>query len=100
MKTAFATAAIAMIGASAFAANTSGSIPPTFSKDVASILYQRCVTCHRPGEAAPMALRTYAEVRPWAKSIKAAVLTRAMPPWFSDPKIGHFSNDRRLSDEE
>jgi hypothetical protein len=100
MKTAFATAAIAMIGASAFAANTSGSIAPTFSKDVASILYQRCVTCHRPGEAAPMALRTYAEVRPWAKAIKAAVLTRAMPPWFSDPKIGHFSNDRRLSEEE
>ena len=32
--------------------------PPTFSKDVAPILYKSCVECHRPGAIAPMALIT------------------------------------------
>jgi hypothetical protein len=73
--------------------------PPTFSKDVAPILYSRCLDCHRSGEAAPMAFTSYAEVRPWAKAIKQSVLTRAMPPWLADPHFGSFRNDRRLSDE-
>ena len=44
-----------------------------------------------------MPLGTYAETRPWARSIREAVLTRKMPPWFADPNYGHFSNDRSLS---
>lgn len=86
--------------AAAFAANTGGTAVPTFSKDVAPVLYQRCVECHRPGEAAPMALRTYQEARPWAKAIKQAVAARTMPPWFADPAVNHFANSRRLSDAE
>ena len=45
-----------------------------------------------------MPLLTYEQTRPWAKSIKSNVLEHKMPPWFADPKFGHFSNDRRLSD--
>jgi len=26
-----------------------------------------------------------------AKAIEAAVVSRKMPPWFADPKYGHFS---------
>ncbi len=47
-----------------------------------------------------MSLLTYAEARPWAKALKAAVIMQEMPPWFADPKYGHFANDRRLSPEE
>ena len=72
---------------------------PTFSKDVAAILYSRCLECHRQGEAARMAFTSYAEVRPWAKAIKQAVLTRKMPPWLADPHFGSFRNDRRLPEE-
>jgi hypothetical protein len=72
---------------------------PTFSKDVAPILYSRCLECHRQGEAAPMAFTSYSEVRPWAKAIKQAVLTRKMPPWLADPHFGAFRNDRRLPDD-
>ena len=61
---------------------------PTFNKDVAPILYQNCITCHRPGEIAPMSLLTYAEARPWARGIKAKVASREMPPWFADPQYG------------
>ena len=69
---------------------------PTFSKDVASILYQRCVECHRAGELAPIAFTTYQEVRPWAKAIKQAVLTHTMPPWLADPHYSAFQNDRTM----
>ena len=70
---------------------------PTFTKDVAPILYKRCVECHRTGEAAPMALTTYKEVRPFAKAIREAVLANRMPVWLADPAHGTFRNDRRLT---
>ena len=72
----------------------------TYSKDVAPIFYQRCVACHRPGDIAPMSLVDYKSARPWAKSIREAVLSRKMPPWFADPRYGHFANDARLSETE
>jgi hypothetical protein len=72
----------------------------TFNKDVLPILQKNCQSCHRPGEIGPMPLLTYEGTRPWAKAIKAAVLNKKMPPWFADPLYGHFSNDRRLRDQE
>jgi hypothetical protein len=74
--------------------------PVTFHKDVEPILQQRCQTCHRPGDIGPMALLTYDQVRPWAKAIKSAVLTRVMPPWHADPHYGSFANDRSLTEAE
>ena len=82
------------------AANTGGVSKPTYAKDVAPILFNRCVECHRPGEAAPMAFTNYKETRPWAKAIKAAVLGKKMPVWLADPAHGAFKNDRRLSQSE
>ena len=72
----------------------------TFYKDVVPILQKNCQTCHRPGQIAPMSLLTYKEARPWAKAMKAAVVSRKMPPWFADPRYGHFNNDRSLRSEE
>jgi hypothetical protein len=73
---------------------------PTFYKNVLPVLEKHCQECHRPGEIAPMSLLTYNDARPWAKSIKAAVLTHKMPPWFADPHVGKFANDRSLSQAE
>jgi len=73
---------------------------PTFSKDVAPILQKHCQECHRPGEIGPMPLLSYAEARPWAKSIKEAVVSRRMPPWHADSHVGKFSNDRSLTQAE
>jgi len=73
---------------------------PTFSKDVAPILYKNCVECHRPTSMAPMALRTFEEVRPWARAIKQRVVRREMPPWHADPNVGKFANDMSLKQAE
>jgi hypothetical protein len=80
----------------AVAASAADPSPVTFNKDVLPILQKNCQSCHRPGQVAPMSLISYQETRPWAKAIKAAVTTRKMPPWFADPKYGHFTNDRSL----
>jgi hypothetical protein len=74
----------------------------TFTKDVAPILQRGCQTCHRPGSIGPMALLTYEDARPWARSIKTRVTARTMPPWFVDRNIGinKFKNDPSLSDDE
>ena len=47
-----------------------------------------------------MPFLTYADARPWAKSIREQVISRKMPPWFADPAYGHFANDRSLSRSE
>src|SRR5215204_3546729 len=73
---------------------------PTFAKDVAPILYSKCVECHRPTMFAPMSLVKFDDARPWAKSIRNRVATRTMPPWGADPEHGVFKNDPRLSDRE
>jgi hypothetical protein len=87
------------ISASSASAQTAA---PTFTKDVAPILQEKCQGCHRPGEMAPMPLRTYQEVRPWARSIRNKVSKHEMPPWFIDKRIGiqTYKNDGSLSDAE
>src|ERR1700676_272023 len=79
------------------AAATATGNQVTFNKDVLPIIQAHCQECHRPNQTAPMAFLTYQDTRPWAKAIKTAVLTKKMPPWFADPKYGHFANDRRVS---
>ncbi|HJR59699.1 MAG TPA: hypothetical protein VJ813_09885 [Vicinamibacterales bacterium] len=89
----------AIVGASSpeqYAARPAADVP-TFTRDVAPILYKNCVTCHRPGEIAPMSLLTYGEARKWAKAIRDEVDDGTMPPWHADPKHGRFANDRSLS---
>jgi hypothetical protein len=73
---------------------------PTYSKDVAPILYANCVYCHRPGEVAPFSMLTYKDTRPWVRSIRQAVSMRRMPPWLADPHYSSFKNDRLLSDRD
>lgn len=74
----------------------------TFSKDIAPILQRSCENCHRVGGGAPMALVSYEDVRPWARSIKNRTMAREMPPWFIDKNIGiqRYKDDPSLSDTE
>ena len=73
---------------------------PTFSADVAPILYESCVACHRPNHLAPMSLITYDDVRPWARAVKAKVVSREMPPWGADSSVRAYKNDASLSEDE
>ena len=108
----WAGAAALWIGAGAWVAPVAASGEQTaapevtYSKDIAPILQRSCENCHRVGGVAPMALQTFEQVRPWARSIKTrtGIGPRAgvMPPWYVEKDIGiqHFKNDPSLSDEE
>src|SRR3982750_4663986 len=95
---------IAIVAAASMAASAQPqtSTPVTFSKDVAPILQKACQSCHRPGAIAPMSLLTYQDARPWARSIKAKVTAREMPPWHIDRNVGiaKFKDDPSLTDAE
>jgi tetratricopeptide (TPR) repeat protein len=73
---------------------------PTFTKDVAPIVYARCTPCHQPDGDAPFALVTYADVRRRAQLIADATARRYMPPWKPDRDSPAFLGERRLRDEE
>ena len=74
----------------------------TFTRDVAPILYENCVQCHRPGSFAPMSLLTYETARLYAPLMKIKVQTRQMPPWHVDRTVGiqAYENDAALTDDE
>jgi hypothetical protein len=74
-----------------------GQTEVNFSRDVAPIFFQKCATCHRPNDIAPMSLLSYQSARPWAKAIREAVVSRKMPPWHADPAYGEFKDDARLT---
>src|SRR5262245_4989156 len=82
------------------ATRTAAPATPTFTKDVAPVMYKHCAGCHRSGDMAPMSLLTYEEARPWAKSIREKVASGQMPPWHAVAPHGTFVNDRRLSEQE
>jgi mono/diheme cytochrome c family protein len=73
---------------------------PTFYRDILPILRDHCQSCHRPGEIAPMPLVTYEQTRPWAPVLAKAVESKMMPPWFADPRVGRFSNDPSLTEQQ
>jgi len=91
---------LAMAMTDAVGAQTGPTASVTFYNDVAPLLQKNCETCHRPGQIAPMAFQTYESTRPWARAIKAAVLSKKMPPWFAEARSGHILNDRSLKPAE
>jgi mono/diheme cytochrome c family protein len=72
----------------------------TFNKDIAPLVFQKCAGCHRPGEVAPFSLLGYRDLSKRAALIQSVVEERAMPPWKAEPGAGHFTNERRLTDEQ
>ncbi len=72
----------------------------TYSNQIARILQQRCVECHREGQIAPFAMLEYDEVAGWGEMIAEVVREQRMPPWHANPAHGEFANANRLSDQE
>ncbi len=93
-------AVFCQISGTAITSSSNATASITFTRDVASILYKNCAQCHRPNDIAPFSVLTYKDVRPWARSIREKVITREMPPWYADPRYGHFKNEARLGKKD
>lgn len=70
----------------------------TFTEHVASVIFENCTCCHRPGEIGPFPLITYRDVRKRARMIHRVTERRYMPPWHPEPGWGEFRDSRRMSD--
>ena len=81
-------------------ANDVAAATMTFAEPIASIVYSHCSNCHRPGQAGPFPLLSYADVSQRVETIQAVIRDSYMPPWKPIHTGLNFSNDRRLTDQE
>ena len=82
------------------AAQPSTRLAVTFAETIAPIVYANCVTCHRPGEAAPFSLITYEDVVKRGKLVARVTSDKYMPPWHAAPGHGDFVGERRLTEAQ
>jgi Copper type II ascorbate-dependent monooxygenase, C-terminal domain len=54
---------------------------PSFTRDVAPIVSEKCAGCHQVGGIAPFPLQTASQIRLQASAIASAVSEGLMPPW-------------------
>jgi hypothetical protein len=70
---------------------------PSYSDDIAPLLQEKCVSCHRVGGIGPWAMNNYQMIQGFAPMIREVVLTKRMPPWHADPHVNTFNDDISLS---
>ncbi|MGE3512958.1 MAG: tetratricopeptide repeat protein, partial [Vicinamibacterales bacterium] len=73
---------------------------PTFTRDVAPLLYSRCAPCHNPDGSAPFSVLDYGSVSPRAAAIADVTSRGVMPPWLPEAGYGRFAGERRLAPKE
>jgi mono/diheme cytochrome c family protein len=91
---------LAMLAGAAGLAQAGAGDTPTFTKDVAPILFKHCASCHRPGEIAPFSLLEYKDAAKRADFLAKITGENRMPPWSPEPGFGHFKDERRLTVSE
>ena len=69
-----------------------------YTDDIAPILIDHCVRCHREGGLAPWSMTDYQTIVGWSDMMKQVLLSKRMPPWKADPEIGEFSNSFAMAD--
>ncbi len=78
--------------------------PATYHRDIARIMNQNCVECHRAGGLAPFSLTSYDDLIEHAGMIRKQIDRGAMPPWFaSNEQSGAhavFANDSSLPEAD
>lgn len=72
----------------------------TYCRDIAPVIIENCAPCHRPGEAAPFSLLSYADVIKRGQQLVEVTSDRYMPPWLPQHGYGNFAGERRLTNDE
>jgi peroxiredoxin/mono/diheme cytochrome c family protein len=72
----------------------------SYVEQIAPLLQEKCVACHRPGGIGPWAMTSYENVRGFAPMIREVIRTKRMPPWYADPHVGNFVGDRSISSQQ
>lgn len=73
---------------------------PTWSEDIACLVYTHCTGCHNTNGIAPFSLMTYSDASSAASGILYAVNNNRMPPWPPDRDYNALAHERYLTPEE
>lgn len=73
---------------------------PTWNRDVQPLVAASCQGCHTAGAIAPFSLDSYAEAKPQAVAMAAAVSSRRMPPWMPSDDCVPLRDSRRLTEQQ
>jgi hypothetical protein len=69
-------------------------VTPSFTRDVAPVIRDKCAGCHQAGGIAPFSLATAEEVSSRASLIAAAVQAGVMPPWPPGGRSPAYAGER------
>lgn len=72
----------------------------SYVEQIAPLLQEKCVACHRPGGIGPWAMNGYENVRGFAPMIREVIRTKRMPPWYADAHFGNFVGDHSITAEQ
>lgn len=73
---------------------------PTWSENIACIMYTNCTRCHNPGGVGLFSLVDYADAYSVRFIVRDAVLNKVMPPWPPDPTYQTYAHERLLTQQE
>ena len=74
--------------------------PVTWAEHVAPVVFEHCISCHRPGSMAPFALTRPREAARWARQVAAETASGRMPPWLPSDAGVPLEGRRLLSANE
>ena len=73
---------------------------PTWSDDVAQLVYDKCGNCHHAGGLAPFSLLSYSDAFLKRFAMQSNVLSGNMPPWPPDDSYQTYAHKRSLTAAE
>ena len=73
---------------------------PDYATQIAPLLKQNCVGCHRKDGIGPWSMDSHRRVANYAEMIEEVLLTRRMPPWDPNPDYGDFQTQHQLDREQ
>ena len=80
--------------------NIYAQVTLSYTKNVAPIIKEKCISCHRINGAAPFSLESFQDVYKRKETIALVTKSKYMPPWKADSHYVDYENDRSLSEGE
>ncbi len=91
---------LSFLALACLAAGESPAPAPTFNRDIAPIVFAKCVACHHPDGAGPFPLTTYRDVEKRAAQIAKVTGSHYMPPWLPERANFEMEGTRTLTEQE